>query len=155
LPFSKPELFPHGFPVAADGFGNFWVADLSAASTAIGPIYYACHDPPIVAYQSATLGQFLEDLFKLNLPPHESPIDDVHERESVEIWKRGPGVLGLEAARASADPVLASFARGLPEGFSVSDLRAAKIGDGFAWGRFGPETRIVRHGTLPVWGFGK
>jgi hypothetical protein len=46
------------------------------------------------------------------------------------------------------------FAARLPEGFLVADLRDADIGDGFSWGRFGHDTRIVRHGSLPIFAYG-
>lgn len=36
--FEAPELFPRGVPIASDGFGNFWVADLAAVSTQSAPV---------------------------------------------------------------------------------------------------------------------
>ena len=36
--FEHEEVFPNGLPIAADGFGNFWVVDLLPASTTWGPI---------------------------------------------------------------------------------------------------------------------
>jgi len=30
-------------------------------------------------------------------------------------------------------------------------LSQAKMGDGFSWGRYGPTTKIERHGTAPMW----
>src|SRR5262249_894673 len=58
------DCFPHGLPFAADGFGNFWVVDLFPESREWGPIYYACHDAPIILYQSPSLEHFLTELFK-------------------------------------------------------------------------------------------
>src|SRR5262245_4450235 len=48
--FEQKEIFPHGVPIAADGFGNFWVVDLQPSSRHWGPIYFACHDAPVVLY---------------------------------------------------------------------------------------------------------
>src|SRR3712207_9193422 len=38
----------------------------------------------------------------------------------------------------SDDPILSAFARELDESFQIIDLRQAKPGDGFSWGRYGP-----------------
>ncbi len=54
----------------------------------------------------------------------------------------------MEAARDAADPELRAFARGLPDGMRLCDLRAARTGDGFAWGRGGPGAPLRRHGDL-------
>src|SRR5687768_9328666 len=59
LPYEQVEIFPHGLPIAGDGFGNFWVVDLNANSGDFGPIYFACHDPPVIALQSISLAKFL------------------------------------------------------------------------------------------------
>ena len=39
--FQHDEIFPHGLPIAADGYGNFWVIDLLPSSADWGPIYFA------------------------------------------------------------------------------------------------------------------
>lgn len=44
------DIFPHAVPVASDGAGNFWVVDLTPESTAFGPVYFVCHDPPVILY---------------------------------------------------------------------------------------------------------
>jgi hypothetical protein len=46
--FTYEAVFPHGLPIAADGFGNFWVVDLLPTSQGWGPIYFACHDAPVI-----------------------------------------------------------------------------------------------------------
>jgi len=46
---------------------------------------------------------------------------------------------------------LGRFAATLAPDFEISDLRQAKMGDGFSWGRYGPTTKIERHGTAPMW----
>jgi len=53
------EIFPHGLDFAHDGLGNYWIADLEDPAAATwGPIYYLCHDPPVVAWQSPDLIAF-------------------------------------------------------------------------------------------------
>lgn len=148
--FEHEDLFPHGHPIAADGFGNFWVVDLLPSSTAWGPIYFACHDAPVVLYQSATLSDFLTELFKSSRPPHKSLIDDVHEDRLFHVWRQNPRVEAQEHAAQSTDPALRAFAETLDPTFEIIDLRNAEIGFGFSWGRYGPNTVVRRHGELPI-----
>jgi cell wall assembly regulator SMI1 len=70
--FAHEEVFPNGLPFAADGCGNFWVVDLTPESEAWGPIYFACHDAPVILYQSPGLEHFLTELLKASEPPHKS-----------------------------------------------------------------------------------
>jgi hypothetical protein len=148
LMFEFEAAFPYGLPIAADGYGNFWVVDLHPDTTGWGPIYFACHDAPVILYQADTLDQFLGELFRMYEPPHRSLIDDVHEDRPDRVWQTNPGVLAHEQCLRSEDPILSAFARELDdESFQIIDLRLARPGDGFSWGRYGPNTQISRFGT--------
>ena len=147
LMFEFEAAFPYGLPIAADGYGNFWVVDLLPAAIKWGPIYFACHDAPVILYQADSLEQFLRELFRMFEPPHQSLIDDVHEDRLAHVWQTNPGVLSHEQCLHSEDPILSAFARELDESFQIIDLRLAKPGDGFSWGRYGPKTQIQRFGT--------
>lgn len=68
--FEQREIFPNGHPIAADGYGNFWVVDLLPDAAQWGPIYFACHDAPVVLFQSPSLEHFLVELFRLSQPPY-------------------------------------------------------------------------------------
>lgn len=153
--FEFEAAFPDGLPLASDGFGNFWIVDLHPESTGWGPIYFVCHDAPVILYQSDTLEEFLIELFRMLEPPHESLIDDVHEDRPARVWRTNPGVLSHEQCLRSEDPVLSAFARELDDTFRVVDLRGAKPGDGFSWGRYGPNSRIRRFRTHPVFAYQK
>ncbi len=155
LMFDLGPAFPHGLPIAHDGFGNFWVVDLHPHSTIWGPIYFVCHDAPVILYQSDSLEEFLTELFLMYQPPHQSLIDDVHEDRLARVWKTNPGVLSREQCLRSEDPVISTFARELDERFQIIDLRSAKPGDGFSWGRYGPNTTIKRFGTHAVFAYQK
>jgi cell wall assembly regulator SMI1 len=146
------EAFPHGLPIASDGAGNFWVADLSAQSTEFGPIYFACHDPPIIAYQSASLSEFLGEL--LDPSTDVGAVETVYEEGAMKIWKEDPDALPKGKALASSDATLRGFALNVPDGFLIVDLRNAPVGAGFSWGRFGADTRVLRHGTEPLFAYG-
>jgi hypothetical protein len=45
--------------------------------------------------------------------------------------------------------------RELGDSFQIIDLRLAKPGDGFSWGRYGPRTQIKRFGTHAVFAYEK
>lgn len=152
--FEFPPVFPCPIDLAHDGFGNYWIVDLTSASTEWGPIYFACHDPPVVAYQSPDLAHFLIEALKLGAPDGpRSELDRVHEDAATRIWSVNPGMQSLEECLESGDPLLEAFARQLPEGFEVKDLRGAAVGDGFSWGRYGPRTENRRAGEAPVFAY--
>jgi hypothetical protein len=155
LMFEFDAAFPYGLPIAADGYGNFWVVDLLPAAIKWGPIYFACHDAPVILYQADSLDQFLRELFRMFEPPHQSLIDDVHEDRLAHVWQTNPGVLSQEQCLRSEDPILSAFAHELDESFQIIDLRLAKPGDGFSWGRYGPKTQIQRFGTHAVFAYQK
>ena len=153
--FEQRELLPYGHPIAGDGFGNFWVIDLLPDSIAWGPIYLVCHDPPIFLYQSPTLEDFLSELFKLGIPPHNSLIDDVHEDRLFDVWRSNPSVLNHADCLESGDADLRDFANGLGDTFQYIDMRDVPIGFGFSWGRYGPRTVTKRHGELRLFAYEK
>jgi hypothetical protein len=155
LMFEFEQAFPDGLPIAADGYGNFWVVDLHPDTTKWGPIYFACHDAPVILYQADTLEQFLSELFQMFKPPHQSLIYDVHEDRLAHVWQTNPGVLSHEQCLRAEDPILSAFASELDERFQIIDLRRAKPGDGFSWGRYGPKTKIKRFGTHAVFAYKK
>jgi len=155
LMFEFDAAFPYGLPIAADGYGYFWVVDLHPDTVRWGPIYFACHDAPVILYQADSLEHFLDELFRMFEPPHQSLIDDVHEDRLAHVWRTNPGVLSHEQCLLSEDPVLSAFAGELDESFQTIDLRLAKPGDGFSWGRYGPKTQIRRFGTHAVFAYKK
>ena len=146
-------LFAHGFLFAGDGFGNHWLADLDQDSTVFGPIYFVCHDAPVILYQSDCLADFLAELVAMHRPPYKSLIDDVHEDRIAKVWTTNPGVLEQEEALNSKDEVLREFAASLEESYQLIDLRGAKPGEGFSWGRYGPKTELRRHGRWPIFAY--
>ena len=153
LPFGHTEIFPHGLPIASDGFGNFWVIDLNPDSSDFGPVYFACHDPPVIALQSTSLSGFLKDLLRLD-DQEGSVIDFVHDEATASIWRDDPAAVPHSDALTSDDPILRDLARRVTDQFFIVDLRDADVGEGFSWGRFGPDTRILRQGAQPIFACG-
>ncbi len=155
LVFEFETVFPFGLPIAADGYGNFWVVDLHPDTETWGPIYFACHDSPVILYQADSLEQFLGELFRMFKPPHRSLVEDVHEDRLARVWQTNPGVLSYEQCLRSEDPVLSAFARELDDSYQIIDLRRAEPGEGFSWGRYGPNTLVKRFGMHAVFAYQK
>jgi cell wall assembly regulator SMI1 len=153
--FEMEEIFPKGLSIATDGFGNAWVLDITPETGNVAPVFFACHDAPVILYQSPDLASFLAEVFRMNTPPHKSLVDDVHEDRLFDVWRKNPGVIPQMEAAASSDPVLKAFGSSLPEHFQVIDLRKAQQGMGFSWGRYGPRTEIRRHGYEKIFAYAK
>lgn len=137
---------PTALELAGDGFGNFWVADLTPDSSDLSPVSLACHDPPVVLFQSPSIGDFLREVFRQLTPPHESLIDSVHDDRAFNVWGSDHGALTHQDALAGGDH-LEAFARTLDHSdYLIYDLRDASPGQGFAWGRAGPNAEVLRYG---------
>jgi hypothetical protein len=149
--FGMEDVFPDAYPVGHDGFGNYWILDLLPDMDDCGPVFFACHDPPVIAFQSPDLSDFLRAVVSLWQPGGRSPIDIVHEEVTSSIWTSNTGIMNHETALTSSDVLLAEFASGFPEEAMFADLRAPKVGDGFSWGRFGPRTEWSRAGVHRMW----
>jgi cell wall assembly regulator SMI1 len=149
--FGLDELLPHAYSIAHDGFGNYWVLDLLPTTTSWGPIFYACHDPAVLAYQSATIEEFLDDVIAMWQAGPRSPIDFVHEDVVHRIWRENPDTLTPADLEHSPDTMLRAFAAELSSAAIVIDLRHAALGQGLSCGRFGPKTIVRRAGEERVW----
>lgn len=154
LSFGAPDTFPWGLPIAGDGFGNFWVVDLTPDAAETAPVFFACHDPPVILYQSGCIGDFLDEAFRMLVPPHASAVDDVHEDRLFNVWRENPGTLDHAAALAG-DEGLHAFATELDDRFTFVDLRSPPIGMGFSWGRYGPRTDVRRHGRERLFAYAR
>jgi hypothetical protein len=149
--FGMEDVFPHAHALGHDGFGNYWVVDLVPERADWGPVFYACHDPPVIAYQSETVEVFVREVVAMERPGPRSPVDLVHEEVVMRLWDSDPGMTSQPDAAASDDTVLASFASGLDSTARIVDLRSPGLGDGFAWGRYGPRTTWTRCGPERIW----
>jgi hypothetical protein len=152
LSFAAPEIFPSPLPIAGDAFGNFWILDLPPDDVETAPVFFACHDAPVILYQSPNIGDFLHEAFRMLVPPHTSAVDDVHEDRLFNVWRDNPGTLDRSAALAG-DERLHAFATELDDRFTFVDLRSSPVGMGFSWGRYGPRTEVRRHGHEPLFAY--
>jgi hypothetical protein len=144
--FGLEAVFPNAKEIAIDGCGNSWVADLTHESNTFAPIFFSCHDPPVIVYQTHSLLHLIQEIVRGSRPPWASEIADVHEGLTTRIWRENPCVLTHAESLATGDHELKSFAEALDETWEFIDLRNAKMGDGYSWGRYGPETANRRHG---------
>jgi hypothetical protein len=71
--------------LATDGYGKSWIVDLTRESTSFGPIFYACHDAPVIVYQTDSLLHFVEEVVVSGNKPWKSEIVDVHETFTTRI----------------------------------------------------------------------
>lgn len=140
------DFAPHAVALAGDGCGNSWSLDLGPESQTWGPVYFFCHDPPVIVYQFATAEDFLNELPRR---PSDSDLGAILREWTGRIYAKDPQALSHDQAM-EGDELLRSFAQPLGPGFHFIDLRRPKPGDGFNWGRFGPNTRILRHASLPL-----
>ncbi|QWT21167.1 SMI1/KNR4 family protein [Bacillus sp. NP157] len=142
--FEFLDVFPHGVPVAACD-GNFWVVDVRDDGS-WGQVFFVCHDPAVVVVQCLSLRDFLLRLLD------GDALGDEALALAMAVWDRDPVSFSGTDALASGDVELAAFAGSLDESFDIVDLRAAGVGDGFAWGRAGPTTSCRRHASNMLFG---
>jgi hypothetical protein len=153
--FGFEKIFPHAVELANDGAGNYWVVDLTKESQCWGPIFFACHDAPVIVYQADDLLHFVREVVREGSRPWRSEIGDVRGRFSDQIWNDNPGVLSFSHCVNSLDQELKSFAESLDETWLFVDLRNPLLGDGFSWGRYGPKTNVQRFGEKRIFAYQK
>ena len=153
LEFEYRDVFPAGLPIASDGTGNFVVLDVHPDAVEWGAVYFACHDPPVITFVAQNLSGFLDASlsFDRGLPVDEdNPVRRATGEGAFDVWRDEPDMMSRRRAHASDDPTLSEFAAALDDRFDVCDLRQAQPGQGFAWGRAGPDTEVIRCGTAPI-----
>lgn len=153
--FGIEEIFPCGFPIGGDGCGNFWLLDITPQTTQVAPVFFACHDAPVILFQSVDLASFLEEFFRLFVPPFTSLLSQVQEDKLFDVRWKNPGVIEQPIAASSEDGTLREFAAKLPNYFKIVDLRAAVPGMGFSHARYGVSTECRRHGYERIFAYGR
>lgn len=149
--FGLDEAFPNPYSIAHDGFGNYWILDVLPDASDWGPVFFACHDPAVIAYQSPSIEAFVKDVVAMPPDDPRSPIDQVHEQVVHRLWSDHSALIPQPVAVASADPTLREFAQSLAPDAVIADLRDPRPGSGFSWGIYGPRTMIQRFGTERLW----
>ena len=137
---------------AGDGAGNLWVLELRPSMETLGPVWFVCHDAPVLVYQSPDLATFVGDYLRFRAAPHDGPVAEVVNESIRRVWTQA-----IDVPRAklldSEDAVLRDFARRLDDRWFIRDLRRARPGDGMPIGRFGPKTPLARAGQEFVFAY--
>lgn len=149
--FALESMFPCGNLLGdpyGEGSGAFWVLDVSQRTGEWGPVFYVGHDPAEVVLQASGLAEFLEDLIEAHRSQRSilAAIDPF----GTEVGRLEPCLQNAADWKDAADPALRAFAESLPprkRGWQVADLRDRRLGTGFSWDRFGPETVVRRFGS--------
>jgi hypothetical protein len=144
--FGFEELFPISIQLAGDGFGNFWILDIDSKGN-WKSVYYVCHDPPVIVKHSENLEQFIEHVDEFGRKGNDSNLDIIHEKVVIDIWKEKAGIMESNEKDYNFENSLSE----LPEMYLIADLRDKQIMTGFAWGKSGPKTRIIRPTDEPIW----
>jgi hypothetical protein len=148
--FGFEDVFPHAKELANDGCGNSWVVDITSDSKTFAPIFFACHDPPVVVYQTDSLLHLVREMVRGSSAPWKSEVVDVREGLTTRIWRENPCVLSRSQCLATGDSELKAFAESLDETWEFVDMRNSKMGDGYSWGRYGPKTPNKRYGDKRI-----
>jgi len=149
--FGLDDAFPHPYSIAHDGAGNYWILDVLPGATDWGPVFFACHDPAVIAYQSVSIEQFVKDVVAMAPDDARSPINHVRDTVVHTLWRDHSAIIAQPTAAASPAPMLREFAECLTPDAVIADLRDPRPGSGFAWGMYGPRTDIQRFGTHRLW----
>jgi hypothetical protein len=148
--FAFPDAaIPCAIDLLGDGCGNSWVVDVDSTSGNWGTIYFACHDPAVIAVQAGDLGQFLKQVLDPRGADPQDALRHVAREAVMRIWQEDPWLVPVPEAHESQDLAVSNFAKQLPETFYVADLRSKKIGSGFSWG-LSPNFDVRRAGTEPI-----
>lgn len=151
--FGFEEFFPCSIQLASDGFGNFWILDVSENGI-LGAVYYICHDPAVVVKHSDSLAQFIQHVNDFGKNGPKSHLDIIHEDTVHTIWTTNTWLNKQSALEG--DRTIKDFAAQFPDNFVFADLRNAPLKSGFAWGKFGPDIgNAKRYGSEPLWAIEK
>lgn len=145
--FGFEEMFPYSIQLAGDGFGNFWVLDIDSKGN-WGEVYYVCHDPAVVVKHSKSLTEFIGHVDEFGKKGKDSHLDTIHEITVMDIWSSKVGVMEKNE-RDYEFPE--SIKKQLPDMFLVADLTKEPTKTGFAWGKYGANSKIIRVGDKPIW----
>jgi hypothetical protein len=132
--FGMEDILPRVVPLCGDGFGNFWVVEVQRSGT-WGPIFFACHDPPVLVVQATDMSSFIDGILSLGRKGRTSAIREVRDAAPMRIWREDPWGTPASHLRDSTDETLRGFAAELKDDDAVFDLREQEVGSGFAWGR--------------------
>lgn len=136
-----------------DGFGNFWMLELTASGDA-GIVWFVCHDPPMLLRQSATLGEFVEgvlDMFRGKPCPEDKTGVCCAVSRCLLIYNEQVPDCIVRSPQSAWDDDLRAFASRMPGVTRIADFREGQRGSGFDWSEQREVgVRIVRDAWRPL-----
>jgi hypothetical protein len=151
-PAAWSGVFACGIRLAEGPRGGFWVVDAGTRDGAWGAVFYVSRRPPVVVVQAADVDEFVEQALDLARPGRRSPLLDVVCRETQRIWREDPYVESHARALHSPEPAVSGFASQVGARYAIVDLRAARVGSGFAYALQGEEPRVRRRASELLFG---
>jgi len=148
--FGFYELSPYSLTLGHDGFGNSWILDIDKNGN-LGKIFYACHDPAVFVIHSQNLNEFLTHLLAYYKNPGVNHLNTIHDTTVFEIWQNNSNILDIAEYRKSNPKYDAFLNQFDGDNWVVADITSTKNGDGFAWGKFGPNQYTQRHPDELIW----
>ena len=155
--FASEETYPLAEPcvprhriLADDGAGNSWIVE--TGGKAWGPVWFACHDPPSLVLQSATLSEFIDEVLNECRPGAKRRLvtggvlaepEDLPRVQDLRAGKVREAALEFPARTR----VFEARHRAPGEGFPLRSVRATRLGahPAFAIDRGGLAALLVRN----------
>lgn len=148
--FGFTDLFPNSISLGTDGFGNYWVLDISPEGD-LGKVFFVCHDPAVIVVNSQNLNEHLKHLLDFYKSPTESKLISIDNELTYNIWQNENNLISKTdfiKQNSELELFVNKFER---EEWTIADLRESKNRDGFPWGKQGSNQILERHPTELIW----
>jgi len=130
--FGLIELVPRSVALGHDGFGNYWLLEISNNGD-LGKIFYVCHDPSVLVLYCDTINEFLVYLDEFYRDVENSYLNNIHDKIVFDIWNKKPNTFDINSFKKQ-NPNLEKYLINFDsENYIVADLRNLKNEEGFAW----------------------
>ena len=144
------ELSANSLTLGQDGFGNYWILDISESGKA-NKVFFACHDPAVFVIHSQSLNEYLMHLLEFYESPNKSHLNEIHNKTTMTIWNENSFCLS-KTMFENNNPEFRDFLKKFNgDEWTIADLRTGKNKTGFAWGKFGTNQFTERHPTVLIW----
>src|SRR5688500_1773505 len=136
------RFFARSLTFLREDGGGSWAVELGDPVDS-GPVWFYSVDPPVLVYQAHSIDAFIDDMILgLTRQQYVSALLHVWDVATETVWRDNPDVFSRAEALEFGDDVVRAFAGPLDRDFELIDLRGAEPGDGFSWGRYGPDTEV-------------
>lgn len=148
--FGFEEFIDFTISIGQDGLGNFWTLEIKKDGS-LGKVFFMSHDPAVALVHSQSLNEYLKQLLEYYKEPVNSYISNFYENIRFKIWKDNPNLFAIKDFKDN-NPLLTKFLNEYNQDeWMVADLRNAKNEDGFAWGKHGPNSQLIKHPSEYLW----